>query len=267
MKNVLLLVHDDVGQESRLQVALDLTRALDGHLICVDVAVFPQIVGEMSAVSIEGVLFADEQNREAANRRRLEARLPVEGVAWTWHDVAGGMATAVKEKSRMADIVVVSRKLDSEPLPDMLAVTSEVIIHSGRTVVAVPEKASGFDAAGHAIIFWDGSEEAVTVLESAIPLLQLARVVTIVEVRDGTVELPGEDAASYLSRHGIKPVIVKRRDHAVPTSEILLAEAEAEGADYIVMGGFGRSRIAEAIFGGVSREVLTQSAIPVVMAH
>lgn len=267
MKNIVLLVHDDAGQESRFQAALDLTRALEGHLTCVDVAIFPLVVGDIYAVSVEASLITDEFDREAENRKRLEARLAVEDVSWNWIDAKGGIAGALRDKGRLADIIVVSRRLDSAPLPEMRAIASEVVIGSGKTVVAVPEHGTGFGAAGRAMIAWDGSEEAEKALQAAVPLLKLARTVTIVEVKDGVPPIPAEEAAAYLSRHDIKAVIVRRRPRLEPTSDILLAEAKAEGADYIVMGGFGRSRIAEAVFGGVSRTMLTESPIPVVMTH
>ena len=71
MKNVLLLVHDDVGQEARLQVALDLTRALDGHLSCVDVVELYYQNDGMHGGGGTNVLLADEQAREDVNRMRL----------------------------------------------------------------------------------------------------------------------------------------------------------------------------------------------------
>ena len=46
MKNILLLVHDDHGQEARLQAALDITRAVEGHLTCIDVTPYPLIAGD-----------------------------------------------------------------------------------------------------------------------------------------------------------------------------------------------------------------------------
>ena len=267
MKNVLLLVHDDAGQESRFQAALDLVRALDGHLICLDVAVMPIIVGEFYAATVEAALLADEQVREDENRRRLEVRLAGEGVPWTWIDATGSMALTIEQMAGLADVIVVNRKLDSDWLPDMRSVASEVVIGSGRTVVAVPESPLGFAAAGHAMVAWDGSDEAMRALQGAVPLLKLARTVTITEVTDGTVENRAEDAAAYLSRHEIKAVVVRRRAKSMATADVLMAEAKAEGADYVVMGAFGRSRIAEALFGGVSREMLTASPIPVVMRH
>lgn len=51
MKTLLLLVHDDAGQEARLQAALDLTRALDGHLTCVDIAPIPVFAGDLGVTA------------------------------------------------------------------------------------------------------------------------------------------------------------------------------------------------------------------------
>lgn len=267
MKNVLLLVHDDAGQEARFQAALDLARALEGHLICLDVSVLPAVVGEFDAGYAQAMMLADEQARESENRKRIELRLTREDVPWSWHDAVGTFAQAVERNSDLADIIVVNRQLDSGTIPDMRSVASEIAIGSGKTIVAVPESSTGLKVAGHAMIAWDGSDEAVNAVQAAVPLLKLARVVTLVEVADGTVENRAEDAAAYLSRYGIKAVVVRRSGKARPTADVLVEEAKAEGADYIVMGAFGRSRIVEAIFGGVSRAMLTASPIPVVMRH
>ena len=267
MKNILLLVHDDAGQEARFQAALDLTRALEGHLTCLDVSVMPAVVGEFDAGYAQAMMLADEQARESENRKRIEQRLAREDVPWNWLDTVDGLAQAVERNSDLADIIVVNRQLDSDSIPDMRGVASEVAIGSGKTIVAVPESWAGFETAGHAMIAWDGSDEAMNAVQAAVPLLKLARVVTLVEVKDGTVENRAEDAAAYLSRHGIKAVVVRRSGKSRPTADVLVAEAKAEGADYIVMGAFGRSRIVEAIFGGVSRAMLTASPIPIVMRH
>lgn len=267
MKNVLLLVHDDPGQESRLQAALDLTRALDGHLICLAVTVMPFVSGEFYDASIQSMIVAEELERQAADRKTLESRLAGEGVSWSWIDVTGGLASALNDAARMADIIVVSRKLDTEATADFGAVASEVVVGSNRLVVAVPEQARSFDAAGVALVAWDGSDEAMNALRGAVPLLRLARSVTLLEISDGSTETPAEEAAAYLSRHGIRPSIFRTIPDDSPVATTILGEAESYGAAYIVMGGFGHARLVEAMFGGVSREVLSESAIPTVMAH
>ena len=267
MKNVLLLVHDDPGQEARFQAALDITRALNGHLTCLDVAAVPVVSGDLYAVSVESALFVDEKAREAENRGKLQARLAREDVSWNWIDTSGTFAHQLNEAARTADLIVLNRRLDSVAFPNMRSITSEVVLGSGKAVVAVPEDATGFRAVGRAVVAWDGSDEAMKAIQAAIPLLQLASSVTILEVEDGSIETPAEEAAAYLSRHGIRPEVFRRPRGVLPVGDVILAEAKSTGADYLVIGGFGHARIVEALVGGVTREMLTESPIPVVVAH
>ena len=95
MKNILLLVHDDPGQEARVQAALDLTRALDGHLTCLDVAAMPVISGDIYSATVEVQLLTDQRNRAAQNRDRLKARLTGEDVPWNWVEASGQIAPSL----------------------------------------------------------------------------------------------------------------------------------------------------------------------------
>ena len=89
----------------------------------------------------------------------------------------------------------------------------------------------------------------------------------IVECSDGSVKVPAEEAAAYLSRHGIKP-IVRRFDTVIDLpSTILLDQIDACKAAYLVMGGFGHSRFMEAVLGGVTRRMLHECPVPLFMAH
>ncbi|PBN42916.1 hypothetical protein [Sphingobium sp. D43FB] len=94
MKNVLLLVHEDVGQEARLQAALDLTRALDGHLICLDVAVLPVLAADPYSGDGSAILLQEERDRESRNRARIEERLGKEDVSWDMAAVVGDLASS-----------------------------------------------------------------------------------------------------------------------------------------------------------------------------
>ena len=89
MKNILVLVHKDAGQEARLQAALDLTRALDGHLICLDVVEVPTVAGDFEESYAQSLMIADEQEREEKNRERIEARLANEAFLWYVDRVLG----------------------------------------------------------------------------------------------------------------------------------------------------------------------------------
>lgn len=265
MKNVLLLAHDDAGQEARFQAALDVVRAIDGHLTCLDVAVIPELTdGGCGAAALA---FADERQREAANRDTLERRLAVEGIPRNWIDTHGDIARRLTLQAGLADLIVVNLQLDSGPIPDMRSIASEVVLKSGKPMLAVPETSRGIRLTGHAMIAWDGSEEATAALQAAIPLLLLAHRVTIVEIVDGSVKVPSEAAAAYLSRHNISASIHPRHPNVPSAGREILKLVTLKNADYLVMGGFGHSRLREAVFGGVTRHMLTQSPVPLFLAH
>ena len=267
MKNILLLIHDDAGQEARLQAALDVTRAVGGHLKCLDVTAMTAIPGDGYGAD-GGVMMLDyERQQEAANKPRIQQRLAAEDVSWEWADVCGFMEAAIEEAAGLADLIVVNRQLDDYPIPDMRHIASQLVVKSGVPVLAVPEDTRAFPAAGAALVAWDGSAEAAAALTAAIPLLKLARSVTIVEVEDGSIKAPAEEAAAYLSRHGIKPVIMKEDPDGDPASAVIMAKANTGRFDYLVMGGFGHSRFVEVLLGGVTRRMLTDSPIPLFMAH
>lgn len=265
MKNVLLLVHDDVGQESRLQAALDLTRALDGHLACVDVSLLPVVAGDYYASTAQAVLLADERTRESENKVRLEARLAHEDVPWDWIDVIGNFANAVLDAAILADIIVLNRKLDGFPFPDTHAATSRILMHARTPVLAVPDSLDRFRMA-RAIVAWDGRPSCAATLRASVPLLRLAEAVEIFTVRDGGAQADPAQAAAYLSRHGVHAVvrIVDGGLHAA--DQHIAAESEAFHADYIVMGAYGRGRLMEA-FGGVTRRMLDRAKLPILLGH
>jgi nucleotide-binding universal stress UspA family protein len=263
MKNILLLVHDDDGQEARLQAALDVTRAVNGHLICLDVAAVMPFVGDSTGISGGALLLELERESEAANRSRIEPRVAAEGVAWEWIDTSDYVAPALERAAVLADLIVVNTALDALPLPDLRAVAASLVKNAGKPVLAVPQDARGFGF-GAALVAWDGSREAADALGAAVPLLRLADRVTILEIDDGSIGAPAEQAAAYLSRHGIEPRIDRETGSA---TGILLARAGSGAFDYLVMGGFGHSRLLEAVFGGVTRRLLEDSPIPLLIAH
>jgi nucleotide-binding universal stress UspA family protein len=266
MKNILTLMHDDVGQEARFQAALDLTRALDGHLTCLDVAITPACVDDYATLGGAALLLADEQASEARNRSHMEARLKMEGVPYDWVQTTGFASPSLREHAGMADLIVLNRDIKNA-YPDMEEVAAETLIKSDRPIIAVPGTCKGFNVYGHAMIAWDGSAQAETALRAAVPLLVHAGTVTLVECADGSVRIPAETAAAYLSRHGIKP-IVRRIGAAMDLpSTILLEQIGTHRAAYLVMGGFSHSRFVEAMLGGVTRRMLRECPVPLFLAH
>lgn len=265
MKNIVLLVHDDAGQEARLQVALDLTRALSGHLTCIDISVPVVVAGEYNAVMADAMLIEIERKREAENRSHMEARLAGEGVAWTWLDTTDTLADGVLDAAALADLIVLNRKLDSAAYPDMRDVTSRVLMHARKPVLAVPDRQRGlkFD---RVLVAWDGQGAVAETLRAAVPLLQLAREVEILTVEDGSVRTPPTEAAEYLSRHGIHAEIHIVGDRKAQPDAVIAEEAERFGADYVVMGAYSHGRLIETL-GGVTKRLLGNSKLPLLLGR
>jgi nucleotide-binding universal stress UspA family protein len=266
MKNVLLLVHDDPGQEGRLQAALDATRALGGHLECLDVAQIPVLFDDVNSTSAAMMLMDDEVDREKANRRRLEARLVGEGVPWSWTDAVGNIAEIVVERSAMADLIVLNRQIE-DPYPDMRGITGAIVTQAGKPVLAVAESVRRFDPSGRALIAWDDSDGARAAMQASIPLLKLASDVRLFHVAERGKEADLAAAALYLSRHGIHADVKQAFDADHPVADALASEIARWGADWLVMGAYDHSRIREAVFGGTTRQVLSNCSIPVILAH
>ena len=268
MKNVLLLAHDDSGQEARFQAALDLTRALNGHLTCVDVTYVPPLI--CSGTYMDAYATADlmtyETTREAANKDHLIRRLGVEDVPWNWIDADGDIAGSLERAARLADVIVVNTQVAELLIPDLEHAAAKLIARSARPILAVPAHRQRIDLS-RAMVAWDGSDSAESALRAAVPLLQRAERVTIVEVGDGTVSTPAEDAASYLSRHDVHPRIERIAAKRGETGEALRMQAGGGAFSCMVMGGYGHSRLREKLFGGATRTMLERSLIPLFVAH
>jgi nucleotide-binding universal stress UspA family protein len=269
MKNVLVLIHDDAGQEARLQAALDLTRALEGHLIALDVVYAPVMATDVLGVDMQLEILADARTRENEHCQRIKARLEREDVAWELVQTTGEIDDCLARNAGLADVIVVNRKLDDQLSPEMRGITSDVARKAHKLVVAVAENCPRFDAAGHAVVAWDGSQPSMSALTAAVPLLALAGSVNIVEIQsDG----PGSvhEAATYLSRHGIHAevsLVARFRDDGGSIAEMLDSICASEGAAYCVMGAYGHSPLREAFFGGTTRAMLGFSRVPLVLAH
>lgn len=267
MKNILLLVHDDDGQEARLQSALDATRALGGHLSCVHVTEFDPVIGDSFGMSGGVALLDLEREAEAQNRTRIERRLAKEDVPFDWVEITGNLASAIEQADDLADIIVVNAEMDSSFQPKVFEIVETLVVKSGKPILAVPGE-QGFQPAEPVLIAWDGSEPASEAVRAAVPLLALSDSVTIYSVDDGSVEKPPEEAAEYLSRHGIHAEIL--RDKA-PDSDfvepLLLSKLESGRFSWAVMGAFSKSRLRETLFGGVTRRMLKQTPIPLFIAH
>lgn len=261
MKDVLLLVHDDNGQEARLQIALDIAEAVQGNMICAD------IVEARSPVGNNGLLFADDRARDRVHGRLMEERLRVEDIPWIWVDSMEGRESAVGAAAGLADLIVLNRRLHCEDRRKRLLVGDELIT-SGRPILAVPDAARKMAVTdAKVLIAWDGSEQAISALIASVPLVRLARKVLILEFGDGIMGVSADDAATYLARHGIHADIARTDPDIDATVPVLIGTCRSMGADYVVMGGFAHWGLSQSLFDGTPHRMLAECPVPMFLAR
>lgn len=265
MKSILLLVHDDEGQDARLEAALGLARALGGHLACIDVTPSPVIAADLYVGFGEAAVISDERESEAKNKAAVTDRLSREDVSWGWTDATGDIASCVTAAARLADLIILNRALDEHRVPDMRAIVTRILSHTHVPILAVPPALERFEF-DRALVAWDGRAAAAAALRLSVPLLSLASEVEIFTADDGYHPADPFDAARYLSYHGIRSAphltaMAHRRVH-----ECLSTEAKRWHADYVVMGAYGRGAWRET-FGGVTKHMLAHSDLPLLLCR
>lgn len=267
MRSILVHASDDGTFESRLQVALDLARRFDAHLTFLQTIAFDVVIPTDPFIVSGGELSTIVKERAEAFGEKTKARLQNEDVRWDWHVESGYDGSSMTRHASLNDLAILGGGVDhvNTPLIGLLA------IHCRAPLLVVPEGMQSFNADGAAAICWNGSVEAARALRASLPLLAGAAKVHLLAVgNDDEIEsheMPMTAAATYLDRHGIdcEAVALPRGEEKV--HETLRKAASARDAAFMVMGAYGQPRFFETLFGGVTRSMLDDPPMPVVMAH
>lgn len=265
MKTVMVLVHDDAGQEARLQCALDVVRAVEGHLVCLDVVQLPVVADGFGVGPASAMLVADEREREDKNVEALAPRLAGEGVSYEWSRIHTNSDVAITDAARLVDLLVVGRRGigDFAESGDMASRLAEL---SSAPVLLVPTEQTSLDLSGKALVTWDGSSANDSAIRAAVPLLRLASEVDVVTVGDTANDADPAEVAAYLARHGCR-VTARRVPKTGDVSAQLIDAMHRSHAAWCVMGSYGHSRLREFLFGGATRTLFAKAPIPLFVSH
>lgn len=173
------------------------------------------------------------------------------------------------EISRLHDLSIVAQPSHSKPSHDAL-LPEAILFGSGRPMLMIPYIHVGPIKLDRALICWDGSQPAARAVHDAMPFLCKAQAVNIVTVNEDSATV-GEASArvlqTYLARHDISAEINRRTAATSAIYNDILSFAADIGANLLVMGGYGHSRIREAILGGVTRGMFETLTVPALISH
>lgn len=273
-----MLVHVDSSAASaeRLVVAARLARAFDAHLIGLYVAALAPIHQYAEADFGPDLVEAhDKYMREAADEaeRTFRSRIEAGALKSEWRRLEGNLPDLVLLNARYVDLVILGQRdperLDPGTSPEL---PEHVILDAGRPVLVVPRSGSFPTVGERVVVAWTPSRGAVRAVNDALPILQQAREVKILAVNpeiglSGHGEVPGADIALHLARHGVNAEAVQIDSADKRFGITILNEAAKVGADLIVCGAFGHSRLREMVLGGVTRRLLADAKIPVLFSR
>jgi len=277
-KDLLVVVDHARNCGRRIDLAARIARDFEAHLTGLYVTTVPYL--QPTVLAEFPVDFRGMQTRalaEAAARARGLFAERVEGaefgLATEWREVEGDVADQVSLHARYADLAVIGQSDPddvtlgaSEDLPERL------ILGAGRPVLVVPY-AGRFESIGRRVLLaWNATREASRAANDALPILTRAERVTVLSVNPsvgpaGHGDVPGADIALHLARHGVRAEAASVATSDVSVDDMLLSQAADAGADLLVMGAYGHSRLGELILGSATRHILRQITLPVFMSH
>jgi nucleotide-binding universal stress UspA family protein len=262
-RTVLVTLAGESRLEARLQSAQALARRFDAVLVGMHVMPPPFIPipdGEGLAYVLPELIEAQRKVNQEVKERVHAAfeRICGTGSTAVWQEAAGEPGRLLIEAARTVDLVLAAKR-DEER--QGAQVVEQLAMSAGVPVLMLPQEAS--KAMGTSIVAgWNGSREAARAVHEALPFLCGAeRVVLCAVGEEAARDL--EPAAAMLGRHGVavQPQAIDKPDG--DAGEILLGQAAAHGADLLVIGTYGHTRLRELVFGGATRHVLRTATLPV----
>jgi nucleotide-binding universal stress UspA family protein len=283
----LLPVSGTTADPEAFAMALTVARSFDSHLVALhvrpdvrhDVASLASSDGGMTAGidTLMEQMETDADTREKAasdawrafcsqNKITSTDAPGTQGVTAEWVSEVGVEADWLAEYGRTADLIVVARG-EEKWGPDYVLMEA-ALMDTGKPVLIAPRTAGGAPLNGVVGIAWKDSREAAGAVRAAMPFLQASAQVVVFIVPEGD---DGDKSHLRLVRmlrwHNANITIQSLSGEDQAPAALLLDAAAKAGCGLLVMGGYGHTRLREAVFGGFTRAVLESAPLPVLMAH
>jgi nucleotide-binding universal stress UspA family protein len=267
---------NDTKHDVAANYAVSVAEAFGAHLAAITFAYEPVLpatlmggmlpvdfINAQRALAEEAAKAAMAKFGETARRVgvAVETRLEMTGFADA-ADIFGQFA-------RRFDLSIVGQAVPDVVGPQELIVEA-ALFQSGRPVVVVPYIQKTGLTLNRVLVCWDGGRQAARAIADSIPFLHRAKAIEVVIVATEPLksdDLPGADIARHLARHNLNVDLKRIVTGGVDVANTILSYAADVSADFIVMGGYGHSRLREFILGGATRGLLSSMTIPTLMSH
>jgi nucleotide-binding universal stress UspA family protein len=215
---------------------------------------------------------ADNETAAKAAIARFSAATKREGLSAEPLTMTASLAGAGDQFARVArrfDLAIVDQsRPETSSMEEVIA--EATLFGSGRPMIVVPYIQKGPLKLDNVMVCWDGSRQAARAIADAMPLLVKAgsvEIVIIANERGKQDEIEGADMGEHLARHGLKIDVNRIAGGNIDVADALLSHAADSGTDFMVMGGYGHSRLREFVLGGVTHTILRSMTVPALLSH
>ena len=267
---------DTAASLVRRQIAAEIAGRAGGHLtgVYLKTTLINQYnnigcIGYLPPADLDALIRQNDQAQDeaAAKAEAGLAKVAAEaGVACDWRVIGGDAPDDLVALARRADLMVLPRPSPS-PDYDVHASAVDVALGGGGPVLVVSETVEKTIIGARVLIAWNGSREAARAVRDALPLMADGAAVEVRMARPKDSDDDGAALRAHLERHGFSVNMVATVDEGQSIAAWLQTEAIRTGCDLMVMGLYGHTRLREFVLGGVSREMLHSSALPLLISH
>jgi nucleotide-binding universal stress UspA family protein len=261
----------DVAAQYAISIAETFGAHACGVAFAYEPVVPPSVMGGIPADIIDVQWVASDSAADAAIAS-FEAAAKRAGIAAENRKLTasiGGAGDLFGRLARRFDLAVTAQAEPKSSAAHGLIIEG-ALFGSGRPILVVPYIQKGGLRLDRVMICWDGSRPAARAIADAMPFLARSAAIDVVIVASGrekSDEIPGIDMGGHLARHGLKVDVKRIVSTDVDVPNTILSHAADTGADFIVMGGFGHSRLREFVLGGATQGILAAMTVPTLMSH
>lgn len=269
VKTVLICLTAGAKAQPHVEPALQAAKAFGATAVglCI-VTVQPIPAYAEAPLTVE--VFEQELQRRRADAQALERRFAEAArkaeVPSEWRRVEGDWLDIAQAMGRTGDLVVLAQDNPDDWVSP--GETEELVLTLGRPALVIPYVGGRSAVGGKAIVAWSGTRESARAVHDAMPFLAHASSVVLVGVNlDAKARNSMELLREQLGRYGIKADMSGLSAAGMDPGDILLNTAADEGANLLVMGAYGHSRMRELILGGATRTIFQHMTVPVLLSH
>jgi nucleotide-binding universal stress UspA family protein len=275
IKDIVVNLTIGVERDAAANYAVSLANIFEAHLVGVAFVYDPQVSANL-IVGIPTELIDAQRaaTKHLANEAvtRFEALAKQAGVmneSQMIDVVSGHVGDTFGRLARSFDLSVI-RQAEPNKAEQEVPIIEGALFESGRPVIVVPYIQTQGAKFNCVMVGWDGSRTAARAIGDAMPVLERAKLIEIfTAVANPTMntELPGVDIGRHLSRHGLNVEVKRIPADGIKVSDAILSHAADIDADFMVMGGYGHSRLREYVLGGATRGILASMTLPTLMSN